>query len=177
MQRQKLLRQLDQEFDVALRENVRQRAALEDMKRRMDQFKEEENQRVPKWAKRINEGDPRVRLGHWYKVLRVQEGNCGLEIRDENGEIWHSAYPVERNIWQLCYDNNPPEAVASKEIHPSYRINSLNVLDTICSLGGLRTVTFFDDQSGHVSNGDHERMFSFGSFSEFVEKAARMKHE
>lgn len=101
MKREELLRQLDHEVDDL-------KSRLDAVDRNLRQVKEEESQKVPKWAKRINEGDPRVRLGHWYRVLQASKGNCGLKIRDEDGGIWQSAFPVENNLWELCYDDNSP---------------------------------------------------------------------
>jgi hypothetical protein len=169
MKREELLRQLDETVD-------RLKEELEEATKQLQQFTAEESQRVPKWAKPTKVEDDKYFLAnHWYHMEHPWKSETG------NGWVWHSLTKTNENLvcqehndwgfgvkeWDLCYDDKPPEAV----------VPSVNVLDAICSLGGLRTVTFYDDQSGHVSNGDHERVFSFGSFSEFVEKAARMKNE
>jgi hypothetical protein len=115
MKRTELLRQLDQEFDVALRENVRQRAALEDMKHRMDQFKEEEKQKVPKWIMYPKKTSSRYIIpGKWYRVEKFEGiGNSMATITTEIGNKSYTnlkgSIHIDGGDWELCYSDNPPE--------------------------------------------------------------------
>ena len=97
MQRQELLRQLDKEIEFL-------KGGVEDVSRRLREFKGEEKQKIPKWARTNDVVQCDTKRGKWYRILG--KDNQGFFLKDEKGDKRH---PEEYSHWEVCYSDNPPE--------------------------------------------------------------------
>ncbi len=106
MKRQALLRQLDQDVESL-------KKGLEDVSKRLAQFKEEEK---PKWAKIKTGRSGYFKNNKWYKIIDFLGDNLFYIISETGGK---DACLVRNDShihgdWELCYDDEPPVEKCSK---------------------------------------------------------------
>jgi hypothetical protein len=149
MQRQEMLRQIDQDLDKLKAQAYKLSGDAEDLAYRIQKFKEEEKQRVPKWAKpKKYSHEYYFTSTKWYKMEDVEQ-------KDNLRWVWHSrdnsgsklrcwekqdiCFGVQE--WELCYDENPPEEQKADAKGPrilnSYPKEKLKYGDIVIWVSGI----------------------------------------